>query len=38
MSTVQAAVIAPSMVLFAVGVHNLQSCLERRGYRHHFND
>jgi hypothetical protein len=38
MSTFQAAVTAPSMVLFAVGVHNLQSWLERWEYRHHVND
>ena len=38
MSILQAVPIAASLALFAVGVHDLQSWLERRDYGRHFND
>jgi hypothetical protein len=38
MSTFQNVVIAVSLALFAVGVHDLQLWLERWHYRRHFND
>jgi hypothetical protein len=38
MSTLQTVVIVVSVALFAVGVHDLQSWLERRDHERHFND
>jgi hypothetical protein len=38
MSTIQAVVTAVSLASFAVGVHDLQSWLERRDHERHFND
>jgi hypothetical protein len=38
MSTLQAVVAVVSLALFAVGVHDLQSWLERWDHERHFND
>ncbi len=38
MSTLGAVVIAVSLALFAVGVHDLQLWLERWDHERHFND
>jgi hypothetical protein len=38
MSTLQNVVVVVSLASFAVGVHDLQSWLERRDHRRHFND
>ena len=38
MSTLQAVVIAVSLALFALGVHDLQVWLERWDHHRHFND
>ncbi len=38
MSTIQAVVIVVSLALFAAGVHDLQSWLERWDHERHFND
>jgi hypothetical protein len=38
MSTLQIVVMAVSLALFAVGVHDLQLWLERWDHERHFND
>jgi hypothetical protein len=38
MSTVQPVVIVVSLALVAVGIHDLQSWLERWDHERHFND
>jgi hypothetical protein len=38
MSTLQTVVMVLSLALFAVGVHDLQSWLERWDHGRHFND
>ena len=38
MSTLQSVVIVASLVLFAVGVHDLQLWLERWNHERHFDD
>jgi hypothetical protein len=38
MTTLQAVVIAVSLALFGVGVHDLQLWLERRDHERHLND
>ena len=38
MNALQAVVMVGSLALFALGVHDLQSWLERWDHRRHFND
>jgi hypothetical protein len=38
MSAIQTVVTVVSLSLFGVGMHDLQSWLERRDYERHFND
>jgi hypothetical protein len=38
MSALQTVVTVVSLALFGVGMHDLQSWLERRDYERHFND
>jgi hypothetical protein len=38
MSALQTVVTAASLALFGVGIHDLQSWLERRDYERHLND